>query len=30
MPLLVETLVLLLIAFAIGVGMGWLIWAPRD
>ncbi len=26
MPLLVENLLLLLTTFAIGLGMGWLIW----
>jgi hypothetical protein len=29
MPLLLESLLLLLIAFGIGVGIGWLIWAPK-
>ncbi len=26
MPLLLENLLLLLVTFAIGVGIGWLIW----
>ena len=29
MPLLIESLLLLLITFAIGLGIGWLIWG-RD
>lgn len=29
MPLLVETLILLLIAFAIGLLVGYLIWGKR-
>ncbi len=26
MPLLIESLLLLLLTFAIGLGLGWLIW----
>jgi hypothetical protein len=26
MPLLLETLLLLLVFFALGLGLGWLIW----
>ena len=26
MPLLIENLLLLLVTFAIGLGIGWLIW----
>jgi uncharacterized protein YneF (UPF0154 family) len=29
MPLLLESLLLLLIAFAIGIAIGWFIWAPK-
>lgn len=29
MPLLVENMLLLLVTFAIGLGIGWLIWG-RD
>lgn len=29
MPLLLESLILLMIAFGIGIGLGWAIWAPK-
>lgn len=29
MPLLIENLLLLLVTFAIGLGIGWLVWG-RD
>lgn len=30
MPLLLETMILLLIAFAIGLCIGWVIWSPKS
>lgn len=30
MSLFLETLLIMLLAFAIGIGLGWLIWAPKS
>ena len=29
MPLLIENLLLVLLAFAVGLGIGWLVWGRR-